>query len=162
MTNPRPRPISKSEALELLIGEMADQLRKECAAAEEREKKAEAALDNFTLDSCLDLFKGAKVSTSRYGRKEDEETSLRVEISVKTRRLPPAIRAAIVENRDAYKAKCEVQERRRELFANKQQLKNEMLRTILEATPAGQKFLRQLGDMKLRVSRKLLSKKEAA
>jgi len=156
--------ITKSEALELLIGELAEQLRKEHQEADERVSAADRALESFKASDFLPIITDARANVHQYRYKQENTITISVEVSVKAndRRLPRALRDALMEKDEAYKIEREISRRREELNSSKQRLKNEMLRTILEATPVGQKFLRQLGEMKVRVQRSMLAPRKDA
>lgn len=109
-------------------------------------------MKSFKFDDVAALMKGADVKVGEWNGKVSIELDMRIPLA--DRRVPVAIRNAIEAEKAAEKKLNAIRTRQSELHENRVRIRNEMLRVILEQTPAGRRFLGELSGLRIRLEKK--------
>jgi hypothetical protein len=147
--------LTKTEAIDLLVEEMKSELEAKRAEATAR-KKSLSNWDISELENDL-LDRGTReVGLGYYEEEMPGKVKVSINLEIPSSKLPPDLRAQINKYRAAAKEESALSHSIHELDGNKNKVRNAILRTMLENSEQGQKFLKLLNGLKLKASPKLL------
>ena len=149
--------LTKTEAIDLLVEELKNELEAKRTAATQRKDAAAKSWDLSEIENDI-LDRGTRKLDMVYYR-DDLPTKVEVSITLSfpMSKLPPHIKEQIISYRAASRDEQDLSGKIHELDGNKNKVRNTILRTMLENSEQGQKFLQLLNGLKLKASPKLLA-----
>lgn len=148
--------LTKTEAIDLLVEEMKSELEAQRAAATKRKE----SMKNWDLTELENDLLDRGTRGVDYGYYQDEmsnKVKVSITLEIPAAKLPPELRAQINRFRAVAKEEQDLSSKIHELDGNKNKVRNAILRTMLENSEQGQKFLKLLNGLKLKASPKLLA-----
>lgn len=143
--------LTKTEAIDLLVEEMKDEVTKERDAVKAR---TQAVRDSVRIEDLVSSMKGAQIQIEvPTSYREDYRITFKVE--GKLGKFPAAVQKQLHELNELNDKQELLGKKYAELNDSKGRVRNTILKTMLEGSDKGRQFLQLLGDLKLRVTPKL-------
>jgi hypothetical protein len=146
--------LTKSEAIDLLVEEMRDEIEKERTAISGEDRTIRDSLKHEDFAAALRTAKITVELPSTY--RESFEVSIR--FSGQLGKFPIDTQHKLSRLQELHKRQEELGKRIHELSDTKGRVRNTILKTMLEGTEQGKKFLELLSGLRLKVTPKLAAR----